>query len=397
MSTHDRHETAESQLVLLLDDDATVTEGLAAGLEREGRTIITCNDLESAQLIVERFNPSHIVSDVRLTGQFGFEGLEFIRYARKHSPESRIILMTGDPSEALQLEASERGAVAFLSKPFEVAQLDSILDLMQCSALSSSASDATPLIRMPMLDEIVGSSSLSPFFQPIVELDAEHRIIGYEALARYRDNYLLRDPQVLFEYAMRKQRILDLELACVSQALRSGAQLARDKMLFMNIHPAVLSHGRELRDRLLEETRRNAIDPQRIVLEITEQGSLKDDRSVFDDVERLRDLGLRFALDDVGVAYSHLPFIDKLRPSFLKISQHFGTAFETDPTKLKIVANLQSLATDFDCELILEGIEHEATAEIAALMGIRYGQGFLFRHPAEASELLAGGVSKLDD
>ena len=46
---------------------------------------------------------------------------------------------------------------------------------------------------------------------------------------------------------------------------------------------------------------------------------------------------------------------------------------------------------------LLTPFKHEATAEIAALMGIRYGQGFLFRHPAEASELLAGGVSKLDD
>jgi EAL domain-containing protein (putative c-di-GMP-specific phosphodiesterase class I) len=395
LTTEERQQTAESQLVLLLDDDPAVTEGLAAGLEREGRTIIICNDLESAQLIVERLNPSHIVSDVRLTGQFGFEGLEFIRYARKHSPESRIILMTGDPSEALQLEASERGAVAFLSKPFEVTHLDSILDLMQCSVLSSSASDQTPVMRMPMLDEIVGSASLSPFFQPIVELAGKHRIVGYEALARYRDNYLLRDPQVLFEYAVRKQRILDLELACVSGALRSGAQLVHDKILFMNIHPEVLSHGRELRDRLVRETKRYEVDPQRIVLEITEQGSLKDDGSVFDHVERLRDLGLRFALDDVGVAYSHLPFIDKLRPSFLKISQHFGTAFETDPTKLKIVSNLQSLATDFNCELILEGIEHQATAEVAALMGIRYGQGFLFRHPSEAADLLQDGVQKM--
>ncbi len=396
MTSQRRNETAESQLVLLLDDDPAVTEGLAAGLEREGRTIITCNDLESAQLIVERVKPSHIVSDVRLTGQFGFEGLEFIRYARKHSPESRMILMTGDPSEALQLEASERGAVAFLSKPFEVGQLDSILDLMACSALSSSATDATPLMRMPMLDEIVGSESLSPFFQPIVELRGEHPVFGYEALARYRDNYLLRDPEVLFQYAIRKQRILDLELACVSQALRAGEQLTRGKILFMNIHPEVLSHGRELRETLVRETQRHGVDPQRIVLEITEQASLKDDRSVFEGVERLRDLGIRFALDDVGVAYSHLPYIDRLRPSFLKISQHFGTAFETDPTKLKIVSNLQSLATDFDCELILEGIEHEATSDVAALMGIRYGQGFLFRHPAEASELLGRSVQKLD-
>ena len=391
MIRENRQQTIESQLVLLLDDDSTVTEGLAAGLEREGRTIITCNDLESAQLIVEKVKPSHIVSDVRLTGQFGFEGLEFIRYARKHSPESRIILMTGDPSEALQLEASERGAVAFLSKPFEVGQLDSILDLMAASALTASAS-ATPLMRMPLLDEIVGSDSLAPFFQPVVELTKGNPIFGYEALARYRDNDLLRDPQVLFQYAIRKQRILDLELACVSQALRTGAELTRDKILFMNIHPEVLSHGRDLRERLVSETKRYGVDPQRIVLEITEQGSLKDDRSVFEEVERLRELGMRFALDDVGVAYSHLPFIDKLRPSFLKISQHFGTAFETDPTKLKIVSNLQSLARDFDCELILEGIEDIATAEIAALMGIRYGQGFLFRHPCEATELLDKGI-----
>ena len=50
--------------------------------------------------------------------------------------------------------------------------------------------------------------------------------------------------------------------------------------------------------------------------------------------------------------------IDKVRPSFLKVSQDFGTGFETDPTKRKIVSNLHSLASDFGCELILEGVEH---------------------------------------
>src|SRR5687768_6945078 len=125
----------DSQLILLIDDDLMVTEGLAAGLEREGRTIITCNDVESAQLIVERLSPSHIVTDVRISGPFGFEGLDFIRHAKRHSPESRVILMTGDAPEALQLEASERGAVAFLRKPFGVEELESILNLMASSEL----------------------------------------------------------------------------------------------------------------------------------------------------------------------------------------------------------------------------------------------------------------------
>jgi EAL domain-containing protein (putative c-di-GMP-specific phosphodiesterase class I)/ActR/RegA family two-component response regulator len=376
----------ESQLVLVLDDDVLITEALAAGLEREGRTVITCNDLESAQLVVERLNPSHIVSDVRLTGPFAFEGLEFIRYARRHSPESRTILMTGDAPEALQLEASERGAVAFLRKPFEVQELSSILDLLTSSALSSGAA-TDPVIRMPTLEEILPSNALRPLFQPIVELTDKNAAMGYESLARFRDNSLLRNPEVLFQYAERKQQLAQLEFACITQTLRAGAELAQSGALFMNIHPQVLVSGRELRELLVRDAKEYGVPLDRIVLEITEQGSLSNQRSVFEEIDRIRELGVRFAFDDVGVAYSHLPFIDKVRPSFLKISQHFGTAFETDSTKLKIVANLLSLARDFDCSLILEGIEHGSTADVAAEMGIHYGQGFFFGRPAEAEAL----------
>lgn len=380
-------EGSESQLVLILDDDLMITEGLSAGLMREGRTIITCNDLESAELIVERLKPSHIVSDVRLSGQFGFEGLQFIRHARQHSPESRIILMTGDAPEALQMEASERGAVAFLQKPFEVRQLDAILDLLTSSALSFGDISA-PVIHMPMIDEIVASNALQPFFQPIVTLDKHPLPIGFESLARYRDNVLLRNPEVLFRYASRKGRVADLEVACVSQALKAGAALARTGALFLNLHPDVLREGRKLYDTLLKESETHGISLPSIVLEITEQASLPDDRSAFNTFEELRRIGVRFALDDVGVAYSHLPFIDRIQPSFLKISQHFGTSFETDPTKMKIVGNLVSLASDFGCTLILEGIEHAETADAAAALGIRYGQGFLFARPAEADVFL---------
>ena len=128
----------ESWLILILDDDPAITEGLAFGLEREGRTLITCNDVESAELIVERMHPSHIVADIRLSGPFGYEGLDFIRFAKQHAPESRIILISGDAPEDLQREASERGAVAFLKKPFEVRELDATIDMLHCSAISAT-------------------------------------------------------------------------------------------------------------------------------------------------------------------------------------------------------------------------------------------------------------------
>jgi EAL domain-containing protein (putative c-di-GMP-specific phosphodiesterase class I) len=376
--------TRESQLVLLIDDDAMITEALAMGLEREGRTVITCNDLESAQLIVERMNPSHVVSDVRLSGPFGYEGLDFIRYAKRHAPESRIILMTGDAPETLQFEAAERGAVAFLRKPFDIRELDSILDLIQSAATTSGSTEAA-VIRMPLLDEIVkgDGGALRPFFQPIVRLSRENPHVGYEALARYRNNTLLRNPEVLFQYAERKDRVADLELACCAASIRTGAELARKGALFLNIHPDVLGHGEALRDVLARECKDADLPPQKLVLEITEQATLPAGEGVLKTIHRLRELGVRFAFDDVGVAYSHLPFLDQVRPSFLKISQHFGTAFESDPTKMKIVRNLLSLADDFGCELIVEGIEHSTTADAAREIGIKYAQGFYFHHPAE--------------
>ena len=376
----------ESQLVVILDDDVNITDVLAEGLERERRTVVTCNDLESAQVVVERLRPSHVVSDVRLSGPFGFEGLDFIRFVRQHSPESRVILMTGDAPEALQLEASERGAVGFLRKPFDIAELDRAIDLLLCSTRSSSAGEA-PIIRMPLLDDILISDSLNAFFQPIVSLPDGKETLGFEALARYRDNSLLRDPQVLFQYATRKQRIEDLEMACTSRALHAGAHLTGSSTLFLNIHPHVLSNGPKIRELLIRDCQSLGIPFDRIVLEITEQGSLNAGPQLFENVEELRALGVRFAFDDLGVAYSHLPFIDRLRPSFLKISQEFGTTFERDSTKLKIVINIQSLARDFGCQLILEGIEDVSTAEMAARLGIKYGQGFLFGRPADPASL----------
>lgn len=369
------------QIILILDDDLLVTEGLAAGLTRHDRTIVTCNDLESGELVVEWLKPSHVVSDVRLTGAWGYEGLDFIRFVKRHSPDSRIILMTGDAPDALQYEASERGAVGFLRKPFEISELDALLDLM---APFRTGSPGWPdIIRVPLLDDVLSGKGLGSVFQPIVRLaNGDH--VGYEALTRYRSDSPLRNPESLFHYAARKHRLLDLERACVAQSLQAGAGLSRSGPLFLNIHPAVFASGRAIIDTITASADTLGIALNGIVLEITEQGSMTRDPKSLDAVRALKERGVRFAFDDVGVAYSHLPFIDEVRPSFLKISQHFGTGFESDPTKTKIVRNLLSMARDFQCDLILEGIESGATKLAALELGIHYGQGFLFGEPAAA-------------
>ncbi|HKO54232.1 MAG TPA: EAL domain-containing protein [Thermoanaerobaculia bacterium] len=363
------------QVVLLLDDERLVADGLALALEQPGRTIITCNDLQSAELALQWFEPTHVVTDVRLSGPFAFEGLDFIRYVKRHSAETKIIVMTGNPTAGMELEASQRGAVSFLQKPFEVADLAAIIELTSPVAPSDSPPAA---IRIPLLGEIMGGDDLYPVFQPIVALK-DRAVLGYETLTRCRTDSPLSNPARLFEYAARKQRVADLELACLARSIAAFRPPAATALLFANVHPVVFGDGARLLDVVRAEPAARLAG--RLVLEITEQAALLEHPSVFETIEGLRALGVRFAFDDFGVAYSHLPVIDRVRPSFLKISQAFGTRFETNPTRIKIITNFRSMAADFGCDLILEGIEDASTAEAAEKLGIRYAQGYLFGRP----------------
>src|SRR5687768_684199 len=138
--------------------------------------------------------------------------------------------MTGDAPDALQLEAAERGAVAFFHKPFELSDLDSIIELMsQPSRIGSHEWPA--VIRIPLLDHMLQSDALYSVFQPIIELMTGERI-GFEALTRYLSDGPMRNPEILFQYAEKKHRLHDLEMTCMQSSLRSGAALPPDGLIF---------------------------------------------------------------------------------------------------------------------------------------------------------------------
>jgi EAL domain-containing protein (putative c-di-GMP-specific phosphodiesterase class I) len=371
-----------NQVVLLLDDDPTLREGLAMALERPGRTIITCSDLESAQIVIENLAVSHVVSDIRLTGSFAFEGLDFITQTLRASKQTRVIVMSGAGSSEMTKEALHRGATAFLHKPFSIAELEVMLEGPD-DALSIGEPS---MVRVPHFDDIVGSEGLTPRFQPIVDLTAGDAVIAHEALIRYRGEDPMSNPERLFEYAVRKMRVDELEYACFQRTLaRAKPLLAGGKRLFLNVHPGVLS-AVGFAASLVGAAAEHDIPLDRLVIEITEQASIAHPEVALAAIDTLAERGVLFAFDDVGLAYSHLAYIDRIRPTFLKISQHFGGGFENDITKVKIVRNIMALANDFGCAVILEGIETAETLEAARALGIHYGQGYYLGRPAPAEE-----------
>lgn len=365
------------QTLLIVDDDEAVRLALPEALSCAGRAIIVCGDLESAQLVVERYAPACIVTDVRLTGPFRFEGLDLVTDVRTRIGEPRIVVMTGARTEGLEDEALARGAHAVLGKPFTSAELEAQLPPPE------SSEEAPATMHVPSLDDVIRSPRLGPVFQPIVDISAgvdTAKVHGYESLARYPEG-LWSNPATLFEYATRKNRLMDLEMVCIRHTFEEGAALNGAARLFVNVHPVVIS-SESLGATLSKAAAASGIAPERVVLEITEQGSLGDYNLVERRCDELRERGFTLALDDVGMAHSHLAHIEQIRPAYLKVSQDFGTDFERHATHRKIVRNVLSLARDFDCRLILEGIESAATRDAAWELGIELCQGYFFARPA---------------
>jgi EAL domain-containing protein (putative c-di-GMP-specific phosphodiesterase class I)/ActR/RegA family two-component response regulator len=378
------------QPTIIVLSDPTRAEALAIDLASGEIPVVTCHDIASARTVIRRNPPRAVVTEICFDSAFVFEGLALIEEVRESFPEARIIALCGHWSDALAAEARQRGADAVLPSRVDVAALRAALDGGRRAPVPAPGDDCG-VVRMPSLGRILESGGLVPMFQPIVDLtDPTAQPYAYESLARFRGDEPSCDCEYMFEYAARSRRVRELDLACATQTLRCGAALTAEARLFMNVHPQLVSGGRDIALSLADTAACAGVRLDRIVMEITEQDKLTDSESAIAFVDTLRARGVEFALDDVGMSYSHLELVDRIRPSFLKVSHHFGAALATDDSKRKIVRNILSLASDFGCEVVVEGIEHAATSEVASAMGARYGQGFLYSKPGDAATFLDG-------
>ena len=237
------------------------------------------------------------------------------------------------------------------------------------------------VIFVPSLQEVLTSGQLVPNFQKIVELANPSRVGGFEALARYRENCIWSNPALLFDYAERLGQVAALDMACVEQSIAYGAATVDGSLLFVNLHPSSLDQPLKLASLIASSCELWGLAPERLVLEVTEHAAIQDREAAIDTFGLLRQMGVRFAIDDMGAAHSHLSLIDEIRPSFMKVSGEFGRDIEQYPTHQKIVRNIVSLARDFDAEVIIESVETAETADVARELGVRYGQGYYFARP----------------
>jgi DNA-binding NtrC family response regulator len=116
--------------LLVVEDEAFIRFALEDYFTMRGYTVDAAGEWEEAEALLATRPYAIVITDLRLTGFGGTEGLEIVGFVHQRFPATRLILLTGFGSAEVEAEARRRGVDAFLHKPMALADLARIADSM---------------------------------------------------------------------------------------------------------------------------------------------------------------------------------------------------------------------------------------------------------------------------
>lgn len=246
------------------------------------------------------------------------------------------------------------------------------------------------------LPSAIERGEILPFYQPIIDLRGV-TLAGFECLARWQHperGWI--GPDRFIPLALESGTIDAMSGALLRQACHDMKSWSDRHTLSFNLAPQQLLGP--FPGECLATLRRAGIDPERLILEVTEESEITELGATRAAVERLRRAGIAFALDDFGKGMANLYRLRELRFDRIKIDRelisHGGDGGVGEITRAVIV-----LAQTLDQAITAEGVETAAqVAELAAL-GCTHAQGFYFSAavPAKLASKLARRPQPLVD
>ncbi|AVT32442.1 MULTISPECIES: bifunctional diguanylate cyclase/phosphodiesterase [unclassified Plantactinospora] len=229
------------------------------------------------------------------------------------------------------------------------------------------------------------------YYQPKVTL-TDRRLVGVECLARWvHPAHGTVAPEDFVAVAEHTGQLPELTRLVLGEALRrsrdwtsGGNTLA----VSVNISPRTLADQQfpALVQGMLAEY---GVAPELLTLEIKEAGVLDGTERAVPGLRRLRDVGVRLAVDDFGTGHSSLSYLRRLPVNEVKVDRSFVQGMATDPVDLAIVNAVVTLSQQFGLAVVAEGVESELTLELLQDIGCQIGQGFLFSRPLPYERLEA--------
>lgn len=233
------------------------------------------------------------------------------------------------------------------------------------------------------LRDALSRNALDLVYQPIVTLP-EQRVVGYEALARWRrgDGNVVA-PSVFIPIAEDAGLAAELTRWTLQVALREFVPLQRrhpELYCAINLSARAFDNA-ALGEQVMAALAIWQLPPQSLMIEVTETAVLHDVGRNADALRRLAEHGVRLAIDDFGQGYSSLGYLRHLPAAILKIDQSF-VADSANPRTRALLEAITGMAHRLGMRAVAEGVETEAMLGAVLEAGCDHAQGYLFARPA---------------
>jgi diguanylate cyclase (GGDEF)-like protein len=252
--------------------------------------------------------------------------------------------------------------------------------LRMCLGMQDLEGMPEPLDLQRHLDELIAAQAFSIHFQPIVDVGGL-ALLGHEALTRGPANSPLHSPLVLFDLAAQFGRLVLLERMLVRLIVRRFVELELPGRLFINVSADTLSLVSESWQSLERDIGQLGLQPNRVVVELTETRPILNLKGLQASLELLKRLGFSIALDDLGEGFAGLRRWSELRPDYVKVDRHFIDGVAVDPLKLQFVRSISEMAASSGATVIAEGLEDEGDLRVLSRIGVTVFQGYLLGRP----------------
>lgn len=241
------------------------------------------------------------------------------------------------------------------------------------------------------LREAVVNNRLQVHLQAFWDLRHD-RVAGAESLARW-DSPLLGavSPEQFIPYAEQTGLITPLTRWSLNATLRhcgQARQAGRGMPFAINLSARVF-HEPGIVEQILGAMEIWGVPPEQVVLEVTENALMADPQLSARVLRRLRDRGLRIAIDDFGSGYSSFAYLKQFPATELKIDREFVLDMASDARAAQLVRSMVDLAHNLELDAIAEGVETAEAALMLAEMDCDFAQGFFFGRPIPAEEFIA--------
>ncbi len=417
--------------VLFIDDEPEVLSGFEQNLRKSNFDVVTSSCVSSAFDILKSESIDIVVSDERMPKMSGHE---FLTKVYNLYPKTVRILLSGQAELKDVARAINDGQIfRYLAKPIRSNELKSTLNeainlsqllrtkssnlyhasdyLKNASQLESTCpgilevhrdEDGRILLDASEYEEsiyfkeygicdAIEEQHLTLHYQP--QLDPEtDKVISYEALVRWQHPEKgLVMPNDFIHLAEQSDDIIFLgrwvlKSAC-EQLEKWVVEGNANAKVSVNVSARQLEHPDFLSD-LIDIIENHSILPNQLELEITEHYALKNLEETSKLLHQIRDVGVRVAIDDFGTGYCTLSYLHELPIDVLKIDKSFIQNIQANVQSQRLVMSLINLGHSLDIDIVAEGVETKAQADLLRSWGCDFLQGYYYSPPVPIEKLL---------